>query len=102
MSERANQSASSIFDPIAEGDQVESSLDRFREQSFFAEECLDLLAAVREDPANRATFRRSGYRQAWLEDIVHQREVLEQMSDVLLSWETIGGASADPPRCACI
>ncbi len=90
-----------IDNPIGQGGEVESSLDRFREQSFFAEECLDLLAALREDPENRAIFRRSGYRQAWLEDIIHQREVLEQMSDVLLSWETVGGASTDHPRCAC-
>ena len=91
-----------IDNPIEQGDEVESSLDRFREQSFFAEECLDLLAALREDPENRAIFRRSGYRQAWLEDIIHQREILEQMSDVLLSWETVRGASADAPQCACM
>lgn len=88
--------------PIDRGDGVESSLDRFREQSFFAEECLDLLAAIREDPENRGIFRRSGHRQAWLEDITHQREILGQMSDVLLSWETVGRASADSPPCTCI
>jgi hypothetical protein len=91
-----------IDNPIEQGHEVEASLDRFREQSFFAEECLDLLAALREDPENRAIFGRSGYRQAWLEDIIHQREVLEQMSDVLLSWETVGGASTDPLQCACM
>jgi hypothetical protein len=90
-----------IDNPIEQGHGVESSLDRFREQSFFAEECLDLLAALREDPENRVIFRRSGHRQAWLEDIIHQREILEQMSDVLLSWETVGGASADSPPCTC-
>lgn len=88
--------------PREEGDEVESSLDRFREQSFFAEECLDLLAAVRRDPEYRANFKRSGYRQAWLEDITHQREILEQMSDVLLTWETVQEASADHPHCSCI
>jgi hypothetical protein len=87
---------------MGEGDDVESALDRFREQSFFVEECLDLLAALRASPEDRAIFRRSGYRQAWLEDILHQRQVLEQMSDVLLSWETVGGTSTDPSKCACM
>jgi len=82
-------------------DEVESSLDRFREQSFFAEECLDLLAALREDPEDRAIFGRSGYRQAWLEDIIHQREILEKMCDVLLTWETVRRDSAEPQQCAC-
>ena len=90
-----------IDNPTEQGDEVGSSLDRFREQSFFAEECLDLLAALREDPETREIFKRSGHQQAWLEDIIHQRELLEQMSNVLLSWETVGGASINAPRCAC-
>ena len=91
-----------VASPRQEEGQVESSLDRFREQSFFAEECLDLLTALRADPEHRASFRRSGDRKAWLEDIVHQREILEQMSDVLLTWESIGEASTEQPRCSCM
>ncbi len=85
----------------AEEDGVESSLDRFREQSFFAEECLDLLASLRADPVDRASFKRAGYRQAWLADVIHQREVLEQMSNVLLTWETVEADSTGDPQCDC-
>ena len=68
---------------------IESSFDRFREQTFFVDECLDLLAAIRQDPDELEQFEKHGYRQAWLEDILHQREVLEQMTGVLLNWDTI-------------
>ena len=68
---------------------VESSFDRFREQSFFVEECLDLLTAVRADPDQLGDFERRGYRHAWLEDIIHQLEVLDKMTGVLLNWDTI-------------
>jgi hypothetical protein len=68
---------------------VESSFDLFREQSFFVDECLDLLTAVRDDPDRQGAFERRGYRRAWLEDIIHQLEVLEKMTGVLLNWDTI-------------
>jgi len=83
------------------GDEVESSLDRFREQSFFAEECLDTLVAVRDDPETREIFKRAGHQHLWLQEIIHQREILEQMSDVLLGWETVRGES-DAAHCACL
>lgn len=90
-----------VASPKQEEREVESSLDRFREQSFFIEECLDLLAALRADPLSRASFGHSGYRHAWLEDIMHQREILERMRDVLVTWETVEDASADHPQCSC-
>ena len=79
---------------LVNNDDVDTSYQRFREQSFFAEECLDLLASIREDPDRNEIFRARGSKRAWLEDISHQRELLDAMSDVLLSWETI--ASRQP------
>jgi hypothetical protein len=75
--------------PIEHVPGVESSFDRFREHSFFVDECLDLLTAIREDPHQLEGFERAGHRRAWLEDIIHQLEVLEKMTGVLLNWETV-------------
>lgn len=77
-----------MSDPV-EAEVIETSLDRFREQSFFTDECLDLLTSVHEDPHRQAVFKRFGYRREWLDDILHQRKVLEEMSNLLLNWETI-------------
>lgn len=77
-----------MTDPVDAG-AIENSLDQFREQSFFTDECLDLLTAVHEDPARQAVFKRFGYRREWLDDILHQRKVLEEMSNLLINWETI-------------
>lgn len=78
-----------IDNPHEQAEAIESSLDRFREHSFFADECMDLLVAVQEDPIQQAVFKRLGYRREWLDDILHQRKVLEQMSTLLLNWETV-------------
>lgn len=68
---------------------VEASYARFREQTFFVDECLDLLASIREDPDRLRDFEQRGYRAVWLEDILHQLEVLEKMTNVLLRWDEL-------------
>ncbi len=79
---------------VAQAASIESAFDRFREQTFFFEECLDLVRAVQGDPDQHWEFERRGYRHAWLDDAIHQLEVLEKITGVLLNWEAI---SPDQP-----
>lgn len=67
---------------------IDDSYAQFREQSFFTDECLDLLAATADDPASREEISQSA-RHEWLDDIMHQRRVLEEMSHILLTWDAI-------------
>jgi hypothetical protein len=78
-----------LLDDEMEHREASAALTRFREQSFFFDECLDLLTALRDDVDGKAVFERSGHQREWLEDLGHQRRVLDEMTNVLLNWETI-------------
>ncbi len=69
--------------------EFETALARFREQSFVFDECLDLLTALRDDEDQKAIFERAGFQREWLEDLDHQRRVLDEMNNVLLDWQTV-------------
>lgn len=75
-------------------EEVADSYTRFREQSFFTDECLDLLAAAADDPGSRSDLS-SRARHEWLDDIMHQRRVLEEMSHILLTWDSIAASSSE-------
>ncbi len=74
---------------IEQTEALEAALARFREQSFVFDECLDLLTALRDDQEQRILFERAGHPIEWMEDLLHQRRVLDEMSSVLLDWDTI-------------
>ncbi len=80
---------------IEQAEALEAALARFREQSFVFDECLDILTSLRDDTERKAIFDRSGFQQEWLEDLAHQRGVLEEMNNVLLEWRTISETVTD-------
>lgn len=73
----------------------ETALARFREQSFVFDECLDLLTALQDDAEQQAIFESSGFQHDWLEDLAHQRRVLDEMQNVLLGWRGVSQSLAN-------